>query len=110
MTMAEDKREQGRGRDHAAHEGPGGGSPHEPEPLTDLAPGTVQRTQLRARIADIAWTALIVVLGAWVLWSAVGVARETTNALVYCGVATVLFAVALYARVSTLRARTRTRL
>lgn len=110
MAMAEHRREQGRGREHAAHDGPGPGSTQEPEPLTDLERGTVQRAQLRARVADIAWTALIVVLGAWVLWSVVGVARETANAWVYCGIGVVLFAVALWARVSAIKARARTRL
>lgn len=31
------------GRDHATHDALGSGSPHEPEPLSDLERGTVQR-------------------------------------------------------------------
>ncbi|MFE3252431.1 hypothetical protein [Streptomyces sp. NPDC059209] len=116
MAMEEREREQAPG--YAAHDGPGGrtgggpgpGTGHEPEPLSDLERGTVQRAQLRTRIADIAWTALIVVLGLWALWSAVGIARETENALVYCVVGGVLFTVALWARLSTLKARARTHL
>lgn len=118
MAMEEREREQGRGRGYAAHDGPGGRTGdgpgpetgHEPEPLSDLERGTVQRAQLRTRIADIAWTALIVVLGLWALWSAVGIARETANAWVYCVIGGVLFTVALWARLSTLKARARTRL
>lgn len=104
--MAMEERE----REHATGGGPGDGLVHEPEPLSELERGTVQRAQLRARIADIAWTALIVVLGAWALWGAVGIARETANAWVYCVNGAVLFTVALWARLSTLKARARTRL
>ncbi|MEV8365309.1 hypothetical protein [Streptomyces niveus] len=111
-------------RDRAGHDGAAGGpardaaegpaghdsAAYEPEPLSDLERGTVQRAQLRTRVADIAWTALVVVLAAWVLWSAIGVARAEANAWVYCAIGAVLFAVALWARLSTLRARARTRL
>ncbi|WP_405616253.1 hypothetical protein OG292_22825 [Streptomyces sp. NBC_01511] len=99
-----------RGREYARNGGPGDGPAGEPEPLSELERGTVQRAQLRTRIADIAWTALIVVLGAWALWSAVGIARETANAWVYCVIGAVLFTVALWARLSTLKARARTHL
>ncbi|MET9553407.1 hypothetical protein [Streptomyces sp. NPDC006645] len=110
MATEERNRERGDGRERAAHDGPGGGTAHEPEPLPDLAHGTVQRAQLPARVADIAWTALVIVLGVWVLASAVGIARGTENAWVFCAVGAVLFAVALRARLSTLKARARTRL
>ncbi|MET4927354.1 hypothetical protein P3L51_34190 [Streptomyces sp. PSRA5] len=110
MATEERDRERGAGRDHAAHDGPGSGTTHEPEPLSDLERGTVQRAQLRTRVADIAWTALVIVLGTWVLWSAIGIARETANAWVYCVIGAVLFTVALWARLSTLKARARTRL
>ncbi|MFE6420854.1 MULTISPECIES: hypothetical protein [Streptomyces] len=33
--------------------------------LGELEPGTRQRAQLRSRVADIAWTALCVVLALW---------------------------------------------
>ena len=42
----------------------------------DLKPGTEQRSQLRTRIADIAWTALCVVLALWAVWTSFGVAEE----------------------------------
>ncbi|MGW6506102.1 hypothetical protein ACWGCP_00815 [Streptomyces niveus] len=118
--MATEERD--RGGHHGAAGGPAGGAAdgaagggasgaaYEPEPLSDLERGTVQRAQLRTRVADIAWTALVVVLAAWVLWSAIGVARAEANAWVYCAIGAVLFAVALWARLSTLRARARTRL
>lgn len=100
--MAREERE----REYATNGGPA----REPEPLSELERGTVQRAQLRTRIADIAWTALIVVLGAWALWSAVGIARETAHAWAYCVSGVVLFTVALFARLSTLKVRARTRL
>ncbi|MEW2074406.1 hypothetical protein ACFZAG_29640 [Streptomyces sp. NPDC012403] len=65
--------------------------------LGDLEPGTRQRAQLRARVADIASTALCVVLGLWVVWSVVGVARGTAE-WAYSVVACVLLAAALTAR------------
>ncbi|MEU9745767.1 hypothetical protein [Streptomyces niveus] len=115
--MATEERNRG-GHDSAARgtagdaaDGPAGsGAAYEPEPLSDLERGTVQRAQLRTRVADIAWTALVVVLAAWVLWSAIGIARAEANAWVYCAIGALLFAVALWARLSTLRARARTRL
>ncbi|MER6695433.1 hypothetical protein [Streptomyces minutiscleroticus] len=74
--------------------------------LTDLEPGTVQRSQLRLRVTDIAWTALCTVLLLWAVHSSVGLVRGAT-AWAYCAVAWVLLAVALTLRVLTLRRRTR---
>ncbi|MET7322946.1 hypothetical protein [Streptomyces sp. NPDC005549] len=73
--------------------------------LGDLEPGTRQRTQLRPRLADIAWTALCVVLALWAVWSAVDLARGAT-AWAYCAVAWVLLAVALSLRAAAVRRRT----
>ncbi|MFC7894364.1 hypothetical protein [Streptomyces sp. NPDC057381] len=73
--------------------------------LGELEPGTRQRAQLRTRVADIAWTALCVVLALWAVWSAVGVARGAT-AWAYCAVAWVLLAGALALRTLTVRRRT----
>ncbi|WP_030864908.1 hypothetical protein [Streptomyces sp. NRRL S-37] len=70
--------------------------------LGDLEPGTRQRDRLRARVADIAWTALCVVLALWAVWGVVGVARGTAG-WVYSAVACVLLAVALYARTVSAR-------
>ncbi|MFF2204965.1 hypothetical protein [Streptomyces sp. NPDC058145] len=67
--------------------------------LGDLEPGTTQRAQLRARIADIAWTAGCAVLALWAVWSVVGAVRGTT-AWAYSAVAWVLLAVAPAARVA----------
>jgi hypothetical protein len=72
--------------------------------LGDLEPGTRQRAQLRTRLADIAWTALCVVLALWAVWSLVGAARGAT-AWAYSVVAWVLLAAALALR--TLAARRR---
>ncbi|MGW5639935.1 hypothetical protein [Streptomyces sp. NPDC003832] len=58
-----------------------------------LPPGTRQREQLRGRFADIAWTALCVVLALWAVVSSVGTARGTT-AWAYSAVAWVLLAIA----------------
>ncbi|MFE0805749.1 hypothetical protein [Streptomyces sp. NPDC058812] len=73
--------------------------------LGDLEPGTRQRAQLRTRVADVAWTALCVVLALWAVWSAVDLARGAT-AWAYCAVAWVLLAVALALRVVAVRRRT----
>ncbi|MGW7281586.1 hypothetical protein ACWGIV_25460 [Streptomyces sp. NPDC054844] len=73
--------------------------------LGDLEPGTRQRAQLRTRLADVAWTALCVVLALWAVWSAVDLARGAT-AWAYCAVAWVLLAVALTLRVVAVRRRT----
>ncbi|MFI6104875.1 hypothetical protein [Streptomyces sp. NPDC051310] len=70
-----------------------------------LEPGTRQRAQLRARVGDIAWTALCAVLLLWGVWSAVDAARGLT-AWAYSVVAWVLLAVALGVRVAALRRRT----
>ncbi|MFC8425754.1 hypothetical protein ACFUN7_33785 [Streptomyces sp. NPDC057236] len=70
--------------------------------LGDLEPGTRQRDRLRARVADIASTALCVVLALWAVWSVVGVARGTTG-WAYSAVACVLLAAALYARTAGVR-------
>ncbi|MGW7090203.1 hypothetical protein ACWGH2_42875 [Streptomyces sp. NPDC054871] len=74
--------------------------------LGSLEPGTRQRVQLRTRIADIAWTALCVVLLFWGIWSAVGVAGGVTT-WAYSAVAWVLLAVALVTRAVAARRRTR---
>ncbi|GAA4791570.1 hypothetical protein [Streptomyces ziwulingensis] len=71
--------------------------------LGDLGgPGTRQRGQLRTRAADIAWTALCVVLALWAVWSAVGVVRGVT-AWAYSVVAFVLLAAASALRVAAAR-------
>ncbi|GAB2845636.1 hypothetical protein GCM10027074_10600 [Streptomyces deserti] len=74
--------------------------------LGTLEPGTGQRAQLPTRIADIAWTALCVVVALWTVWASVGVVRGTT-AWGYCAVAWVLLAVALTMRVLVVRRRAR---
>ncbi|MET7452575.1 hypothetical protein ABZT03_11875 [Streptomyces sp. NPDC005574] len=73
--------------------------------LGDLEPGTGQRAQLRARVLDIAWTALCVLLVLWAVWSSVGVVRGVT-AWAYCAVAWVLLAVVLAVRLWAVRRRT----
>ncbi|SDD24469.1 hypothetical protein [Streptomyces prasinopilosus] len=75
---------------------------HDGRELDDLAPGTRQRAQLRARVADIASTALCVVLALWALWSIVGTMRGTEE-WAYSAVACVLLAIALTARTVALR-------
>ncbi|MFF9488357.1 hypothetical protein [Streptomyces sp. NPDC014676] len=70
--------------------------------LGDLEPGTRQRAQLRARVADIASTALCVVLALWAVWSLVGVVRGTAE-WAYSVVACVLLAAALTARTVSVR-------
>lgn len=74
--------------------------------LGDLEPGTRQYAQLSVRIADIAWSALCVVVALWVLWSSIGVLRGTAT-WGYCAVTWVLLAVALTVRVLTARRRAR---
>lgn len=74
--------------------------------LGTLEPGTRQRSQLRDRLTDIAWTALFTVLVLWTVWSAVGAMRGTT-AWVYCAVACVLLAVTAVLRAAALRRRGR---
>ncbi|MEU9733151.1 hypothetical protein [Streptomyces sp. NPDC048002] len=61
--------------------------------MSTLPPGTRQREQLRGRFADIAWTALCVVLALWAVVSSVGTARGTT-AWAYSAVAWILLAIA----------------
>ncbi|CAM5465580.1 hypothetical protein SGLAM104S_07557 [Streptomyces glaucescens] len=75
--------------------------------LGTLEPGTRQRAQLPTRIADIAWTALWVLVAAWAVWASVGAVRGTT-AWAYSAAAWVLLAVALTMRVLVVRRRTRT--
>ncbi|GAA2252681.1 hypothetical protein GCM10010145_20530 [Streptomyces ruber] len=70
--------------------------------LGELEPGTRQRAQLRARIGDIAWTALLMVLAIWSVWSAVGVVRGTT-AWAYAAVAWVLLVLITALRVTATR-------
>lgn len=65
--------------------------------IGDLEPGTRQRARLRARVADIASTALCVVLALWAVWSIVGVMRDTTG-WAYSVVTCALLAAALTAR------------
>ncbi|HZF87781.1 hypothetical protein [Streptomyces sp.] len=74
--------------------------------LGTLEPGTRQRAQLPTRIADIAWTALWVLVALWAVWASVGAVRGTT-AWGYCAVAWVLLAIALTMRVLVVRRRTR---
>ncbi|WP_320782830.1 hypothetical protein [Streptomyces sp. CRN 30] len=76
--------------------------------LGDLEPGTRQRAQLRARITDIAWAALIAVLLIWSVWSTVGVVRGAT-AWAYAAVAYVLLTVVVALRVTAARRGSRTR-
>lgn len=76
--------------------------------LGDLEPGTRQRAQLRARIADITWTALLVVLALWSVWSVVGVVRGTT-AWAYASVAWVLLAAVVALRLTAARRASRGR-
>ncbi|MCX4996647.1 hypothetical protein ABZ722_21080 [Streptomyces longwoodensis] len=73
--------------------------------LGTLEPGTRQRAQLPTRIADIAWSALTVLVALWAVWASVGAVRGTT-AWAYCAVAWVLLAVALTMRVLAVRRRT----
>ncbi|NEE22970.1 hypothetical protein G3M58_93035 [Streptomyces sp. SID7499] len=79
----------------------------QPSALGDLEPGTRQRAQLPSRIADIAWTALWVLVALWAVWASVGLVRGVT-AWGYCVGAWVLLAVALAMRVVALRRRART--
>ncbi|MFK0058473.1 hypothetical protein ACIQTN_04445 [Streptomyces werraensis] len=72
--------------------------------LVDLEPGTHQRGQLRARVADIASTALCVVLALWVVWGIVGVARGAIG-WAHSVVACTLLAIALTARTLGVRRR-----
>jgi hypothetical protein len=74
--------------------------------LGDLEPGTRQRAQLSVRIADIAWSALCVVVALWALWSSLG-ALHGTATWGYCAVTWVLLGVALTVRVLTARRRAR---
>ncbi|MFD5098774.1 hypothetical protein [Streptomyces albidochromogenes] len=74
-------------------------------PLSTLEPGTVQREQLRARLLDIAGTALVVVLALWTAWSVLGVVRGGADAWVYCGVASALLATVLLLRWTAARRR-----
>ncbi|MET9443058.1 hypothetical protein [Streptomyces sp. NPDC006610] len=75
--------------------------------LGDLEPGTRQRAQLRARVTDIALTALCAVLALWAAWSVVGAVRGTQG-WAYSGAACALLAIAVTARtVGPLRRGTR---
>ncbi|MEW2264191.1 hypothetical protein ACGF5T_26120 [Streptomyces sp. NPDC047853] len=73
--------------------------------LGTLEPGTRQRGQLHGRVADIAWTALCLVLALWAVWSSVGAVRGGT-AWAYSAVAWVLLATALALRARAARRRT----
>jgi hypothetical protein len=79
----------------------------QPSELGELEPGTRQRAQLPSRIADIAWTALWVLVALWAVWASFGVVRGAT-AWGYCVAAWVLLAVALAMRVVVVRRRART--
>jgi hypothetical protein len=79
--------------------------PHTSE-LGTLEPGTKQRAQLPTRIADIAWTALCVLVGVWAVTALVGAVRGT-SAWGFAVVAWVLLAVALTMRVLVIRRRAR---
>jgi hypothetical protein len=79
----------------------------QPSELGNFAPGTRQRAQLPSRIADIAWTALWVLVALWAVWASVGLVRGVT-AWGYCVGAWVLLAVALAMRVAVARRRART--
>ncbi|MFD5627860.1 hypothetical protein [Streptomyces sp. NPDC127072] len=72
--------------------------------LGELEPGTRQRTQLRFRLTDIAWTALCTVLLLWTVAGVVGAARGTTG-WAYSVVACVLLVVTVALRVMTFRRR-----
>lgn len=74
-----------------------------------LEPGTGQRDQLSVRIADTAWTALIVVAGLWAVLTCVDAVRGT-GSWAYCAVALVLLAIGLSMRIVGIRRRARTRL
>jgi hypothetical protein len=87
-----------------AHSRPRSGS--RGTPLGTLEPGTRQETQLRHRLADIAWTALFTLLVLWSVWSAVGAVRGTT-AWSYCAVACALLAVTAILRGAAQRRRGR---
>ncbi|MFH8800905.1 hypothetical protein ACH4F6_15090 [Streptomyces sp. NPDC017936] len=80
-------------------------TPHRPG-LGTLEAGTRQRAQLPTRIADIAWSALCVVVALWTVWASVGAVRGTT-AWGYCAVSWVLLAVALAMRFVVVRRRAR---
>ncbi|AYN43076.1 hypothetical protein D9753_34055 [Streptomyces dangxiongensis] len=72
----------------------------------DLGPGTRQREQLRARLSDIAWTCLCVVLAVWAVLESVGSLHGSAR-WAYSGAAWALPALALVLRVSAVRRRTR---
>lgn len=74
--------------------------------LGDLEPGTVQRDQLSARIADIAWTALCVIAALWAVLSAVG-ALSGAASWAYSVEALIVLAIALGMRYRAVRRRTR---
>ncbi|MFF3719183.1 hypothetical protein [Streptomyces prasinus] len=77
---------------------------HDDRELDDLEPGTRQRAQLRTRVADIASTALCVVLALWALWSIIGVMRGT-DGWAYSVVACALLVTAVAARTVGIRRR-----
>lgn len=80
------------------------------ELMGELERGTVQRAQLRARLADIAWSALFVLLALWVALNLAGVAMGWEDAWSYCAIGAVLLAVAWGMRVLALRNRARRRI
>ncbi|WP_433544332.1 hypothetical protein ACQPZG_03890 (plasmid) [Streptomyces sp. CA-294286] len=71
--------------------------------MGEMERGTPQRLAARNQMWGIAWTALSVLLAIWSLAWAVGAARGSTNAWVYCFVGLVLLACALWARRSVIR-------
>ncbi|MFD9721800.1 hypothetical protein [Streptomyces sp. NPDC059076] len=81
----------------------------EGEPMGEMRRGTVQLSQLRERWADIAWTALCVVLVLWVALNLLGVARGWENAWNYCAVGVALLGIAWWMRILSIRSRARRR-
>jgi hypothetical protein len=71
-----------------------------------LEPGTGQREQLRARVGDIAWTCLCVVLAVWAVLESIGSLHGSAR-WAYAGVAWVLLGAALVTRLSAVRRRSR---
>ncbi|WP_020138900.1 hypothetical protein [Streptomyces sp. 351MFTsu5.1] len=71
-----------------------------------LEPGTRQEAQLSIRIADIAWTALSVVAGLWVVLASVDAVRGS-GSWAYCAAALIMLAIGLTMRLRAVRRRTR---
>lgn len=80
--------------------------PLQDQGIGDLEPGTGQREQLRARVGDIAWTCLCVVLAVWAVLESIGSLHGSAR-WAYAGVAWVLLGAALVTRLSAVRRRSR---